>query len=261
MRASFILKSLSVVSTSKFQTHIRTPTFAFVRNSTHTSFPNEDLKQRVNQEFLKSRKRIITIPNILTVSRVATAPAISYFILNGMHGQALACFAFAAATDLLDGLIARVFAQGSELGAILDPIADKILLITCFVSLANAGLVPVWLVKGFLLRDVILLAGGAAIRYSAFMEKPTMRQFFDIRNYPTTGLDPTRLSKVNTALQCLLIILHLGGSQLIGYPMSDLHLKILQFVTCATTSGSLMQYMLRPILDSQKLKVIKNKGL
>lgn len=190
---------------------------------------------------LNPRQRIFTIPNILTMCRIASTPVIGYFIWNGMNHQALMCFAFAAATDLFDGIIARKFNQYTDLGAILDPIADKLLLMTCFISMYNVGLMPLWLIKGYVMRDLALLIGGGVIRYYGFGERPTIRKYFDFQNHPTLGFEPTYASKCNTAIQCALICYHLGfGFDPESWPLYGVHMG-----SALLASTTLAQYYFR----------------
>lgn len=216
------------------------------------AFANDKLQEKVQIEYIKSQKRIFTVPNILTLSRIATSPAIGYFIWTGAHSHALACFAFAATTDFLDGFIARRFNQSSDVGAVLDPIADKLLLTTCFVAMCCTDLMPIWLVKGFIMRDVIIVSGAAVLRYNGFDERPNFKKFFDFKNNPTLGLEPTLISKINTALQCLLVVLHLSGPSYSLLP--------LQLLTASTSVVSISQYgarMMKPNfwVRAPKLKV------
>lgn len=203
-------------------------------------------------------KKVYTLPNILTFSRIATAPAICYFISTGAHPQALACFAYAATTDLLDGWVARKYNQYSDLGALLDPLADKLLLTTCFVTMYCTGLMPYWVIKFFVFRDLCLLVGGSVIRYTSFKEKPSLKQYFDLKKYPTVGFEPTFVSKCNTALQCSLIIVHLGTNNMVGIPIYDISVIGLQCVTILTTMWTLTQYSYR-FFDSCH-KIPKTRG-
>ena len=103
--------------------------------------------------------QVFTIANQLTLLRMLLIPAFVIFTLYGEFGWALLTFVFAGITDLLDGLAARVDGQKSDLGAWLDPAADKLLLVTTFIvlTLPNIGLVnriPVWLTILIISRDV-----------------------------------------------------------------------------------------------------------
>jgi len=226
--------------------------------SSKKSFPSESLKEKINRENDRVRTKILTIPNCLTMSRLATSPAIGYFIWNGMNSHALACFAYAATTDLLDGFIARRFNQESDLGAILDPIADKVLLPTSLICMYNVGMVPLWLVKITVIKDVVLLAGGAYCRYITFDQKPTFREYFDFQSRPTIGFEVTLLSKCNTALQCLLIATQLSTHHMAGTPLYDWSIFAFQLTTFTTTLMSLASYLTD--FEMQKLTPPKSKG-
>ena len=105
---------------------------------------------------------VFTIANQLTLLRMLLIPAFVILTLYGEFGWALAVFAFAGLTDLLDGLAARTAGQKSELGAWLDPAADKLLLVTTFIvlTLPNIGLVnriPLWLTVCMISRDLTIV--------------------------------------------------------------------------------------------------------
>ncbi len=102
---------------------------------------------------------MLNIPNILTLVRILTIPAFLILLTSGRPILALAIFCAGGITDALDGAIARLTDTKTELGAILDPLADKLLLLSSFCVLALMGLVPNWLTVLVLFRDVFLLAG------------------------------------------------------------------------------------------------------
>lgn len=207
---------------------------------------NERLRQQAQEAFNKKEKGLYTIPNALTLSRIAITPAIGYFILNGMNSQALACFAFAAVTDAADGFIARRFNQYSQVGEILDPIADKLLITTSVLCLCQVGLMPIWLTKSIVSRDLALLGFGAVMRYASFTkEKPTFRQFFDFKNNPQKGFEPIFTSKLNTALICALVLHDLGATQLIGDTWYKLLGTILNYSVLTTNLLSFTFYGVR----------------
>ena len=111
---------------------------------------------------------VFTIANQLTLLRMLLIPAFVILTLYGEFGWALLVFAFAGLTDLLDGLAARAAGQKSELGAWLDPAADKLLLVTTFIvlTLPNIGLVnriPIWLTVLIISRDVCIVATVAIV--------------------------------------------------------------------------------------------------
>jgi len=117
--------------------------------------------------------RIITLPNVLTVFRMALTPVFVSLLFYQKFVWALTAFVVAGITDGLDGLLARRFKQQSELGRILDPIADKMMLVTSFVVLSMRGVfpnplpkhlpVPFWVTITVISRDIFILVGAAAI--------------------------------------------------------------------------------------------------
>lgn len=219
---------------------------ATIRRLLHTVNQRKSSIYRITPQASKREytNKVVTIPNVLTFSRLTAAPAMGYFICNGMQYQAVACFAYAAITDLFDGWLARKLKQESELGAILDPVADKVLLTTCFIALFNVSMVPYWLVKIIVFRDVALLGFGACIRYSGLNEnKKNFRNFLDFKNYPTIGFEPTYLSKWNTALQCLLVTTHLTTSQFTGDFIYDWTIYGFHVVVFSTTFFSGLGYL------------------
>jgi cardiolipin synthase len=114
---------------------------------------------------------MLSLPNLLTLARLALAPFIFWAITGGRHRLALTLFAVAAFTDTLDGVIARRFGQITPAGAYLDPIADKVLLSGVYISLAAAGSVPWLLVLIILGRDLLLLASsGIALLFTAYRQ-------------------------------------------------------------------------------------------
>lgn len=116
---------------------------------------------------------------------------VAWLLVRGDFRGTLALFAFAAATDGLDGFLAKRFNWTSELGKILDPLADKLLLVGVFVTLAAIDLTPVWLAATAVGRDVIITAG--AIVYNSLYGYPHGR--------------PTIVSKLNTLCQIVYVLL------------------------------------------------------
>jgi cardiolipin synthase (CMP-forming) len=117
--------------------------------------------------------RIITLPNLLTIFRMALIPVFVSLLFYQKFLLALAAFLVAGVTDGLDGLLARRFHQQSPLGRILDPIADKMMLVTSFVVLSMRGVfptplpphlpIPFWVTITVISRDVFIVVGAAAI--------------------------------------------------------------------------------------------------
>ncbi|WP_011581300.1 MULTISPECIES: CDP-alcohol phosphatidyltransferase family protein [Chelativorans] len=137
----------------------------------------------------------MTIPNFITLLRFLLVPAVIFALLTGEVEWAFAGFVFAAVSDGVDGFIARQFNQKSELGAYLDPMADKLLLVSVFVVLGYMGNLPLWLVVAAVSRDGLIVGG---VLLSAVMDQPV-------------AMKPLLISKANTLVQLLLAAVVLAG--------------------------------------------------
>jgi cardiolipin synthase len=122
--------------------------------------------------------------------RIALVAPILMLILNGSFGWALALFWLAGFSDGVDGYLAKRFNWHTRLGALLDPVADKLLVAGLFITLAYTGDIPVWLAATVILRDIVIVAGATAYNFLV---------------QPVQG-EPTRISKLNTALQLLFLL-------------------------------------------------------
>ncbi len=105
----------------------------------------------------------MNIPNFLSLLRIILVPVIVIFLIQESYTKALITFTVAGLTDIIDGTLARTLNQQTKLGSFLDPIADKILLSTSFVTLSVFGLIPSWLTVIVISRDFIILLGIAHI--------------------------------------------------------------------------------------------------
>ena len=130
------------------------------------------------------------IPNIISVLRILLVVPIALALFHGRLALSVMLFALAAISDAADGFLAKRFGWQSELGAVLDPIADKLLLATVFVTLSLLKLVPLWLMAAAVARDVIIVSGAAAYRW--FIGPLTAH--------------PSFISKINTLCQALFIL-------------------------------------------------------
>jgi cardiolipin synthase len=178
----------------------------------------------------RSRQLVLTLPNQLTLLRMGLVPVFIIFLVSDMHAWALATFLFASFTDALDGFIARVWRQKTTLGAYLDPVADKALLMTGIVSLAflqsAPNFLPLWAAIIFVARDVILL-----ICVSVIMLSTSYRDF-----------RPAVLGKATTFTQLFLIIYALVFNWL-GRPAP--HFEAAIWLVIGATTLSTIQYALR----------------
>ncbi|KAE8372869.1 CDP-alcohol phosphatidyltransferase-domain-containing protein [Aspergillus bertholletiae] len=151
-----------------------------------------------------SHENIYTIPNILTMTRLVAAPLVGYFLVHDYHQAALALFAYAGITDLVDGYIARRYNLQTVVGTIIDPMADKLLMTIGVACLAVNGSIPVWLAVIILGRDVGLSISAIYYRWISLPPPKTMARYWDF-SLPSAEVKPTTISKVNTALQLLLV--------------------------------------------------------
>ncbi|KAL4738654.1 CDP-alcohol phosphatidyltransferase-domain-containing protein [Aspergillus similis] len=151
-----------------------------------------------------AHENIYTIPNILTFSRLVAAPLVGYFLVHEHHAAALALFAYAGITDLVDGYIARRYNLQTVVGTIIDPMADKLLMTIGVACLAVNGSIPVWLAVIILGRDVGLAISAIYYRWISLPPPKTMARYWDF-SLPSAEVKPTGISKVNTALQLLLV--------------------------------------------------------
>ena len=100
----------------------------------------------------------MTIPNLISILRLLLVPIVIWALLDGQVGWALGLFVLAGVSDGIDGFIARHFNQRSKLGAYLDPMADKLLLVSVFVVLGYMGELPLWLVIAAVSRDALIVS-------------------------------------------------------------------------------------------------------
>lgn len=166
----------------------------------------------------------INIPNALTLLRVLLTPLFAILLIKRFFNHALLVFAIAALTDGVDGLIARLFRQKTTLGAFLDPAADKLLLVTAFLTLAIHALIPSWLAVIVISRDIVILFGVALVTMTGRILEP----------------NPSMLSKITTVAQVACVI-----SVLLGYNLSRLDgvKETLFWLTAGMTVISGLQYI------------------
>ncbi|MCW2912648.1 MAG: CDP-alcohol phosphatidyltransferase [Actinomycetia bacterium] len=115
----------------------------------------EEVSTTVNTE-TEPRDRVWTIPNALSFARLLGVPLFLWLILINQDWWALGVLVFAGMTDWLDGKLARMLDQTSKLGAVLDPLADRLYIFATLVGLTIRGVVPVWLAALLVLREVLL---------------------------------------------------------------------------------------------------------
>jgi cardiolipin synthase (CMP-forming) len=147
---------------------------------------------------------VVNIPNTLTLFRIVLVPLLVWLIIDHQMFTAFLLFMAAGLSDAADGYLAKRFNWHTELGAYLDPIADKALLVTIYVTLGLAGHLPVWLVIAVVSRDILIVG---AVMLAWMMGRPVV-------------VKPLLVSKVNTFAQILLagvVLAELGLGLGLGY--------------------------------------------
>ena len=165
------------------------------------------------------------IPNLITVLRVVAAPLLILLLKYGNYELALLLFLIAGISDGLDGYIAKKFNVQSQFGAMLDPVADKILLVSCFVMLTLLGHLPFWLLVIVSFRDVLIVGGYLVL----VMLKVTVQ------------MAPSIVSKLNTVCQICLVGLVLA--ELAGWVALGSVVDLLVVVVAVTTLISGIHYV------------------
>lgn len=167
------------------------------------------------------------IPNAISLMRVALIGPILYLIVAQEYEWALLLFAIAGFSDGLDGYLAVRFDWQSRLGALLDPVADKLLVAGLFITLAAVGLIPLWLTAVVIVRDLVIIGGAIA---------------FQLIVKPVQG-EPTRISKLNTSLQLLLLLFVLSRAAY-GWP-DEITIVVLGAATLVTVVISGIDYVVQ----------------
>jgi cardiolipin synthase (CMP-forming) len=163
----------------------------------------------------------MTFPNLITLFRILLTPVLVWMLLDDRFPAALAVFFLAGATDGLDGLVARVFHQKSKLGAYLDPLADKFLLVSSFVVLALLGRLPPGLAVIVVVRDCFIVLGLAALLY----------------RHVRVEIKPVALSKATTAFELLTVLAVLGADFLTLPGWGYLCLFAVTAIFCVLSGG------------------------
>lgn len=166
--------------------------------------------------------RLRDLPNIISFLRLLAVMPIVYLLLAQEYGWALLLFAAAGLSDGLDGFLAKHYGWQSHLGGILDPLADKVLLVACFLVLGAVSLIPVWLVVAVVFRDLLIVGG--VVLYNYRVEE--------------VEAAPTLVSKLNTVLQILLLVLVIADAGPLSLPRWSLETLIWACLTTVVISGT-----------------------
>lgn len=169
--------------------------------------------------------RLKDIPNIISGLRLIAVIPVVWLLLEHRFGWALALFAVAGLSDGVDGYLAKHYGWQSQLGGLLDPLADKILLVSCFLVLGSMGLIPIWLVLATVFRDLVIV-GGALLYHFRVAEVQAA---------------PTLASKLNTLLQLVLVVLVILDAGVQPLPRPLIEALIWSSLTTVVVSG--VQYV------------------
>lgn len=167
----------------------------------------------------------MTLPNLITIGRLFLVPLVIVMILNGRWLGAFVVFVVAGVSDAVDGFLAKRCGMASELGAYLDPIADKALIVSIYITLAMVGAVPSWLVVLVVSRDIMIVS---AVILSWLMGKPLT-------------ISPFIVSKLNTGAQVIFAALLLG-SRAFGVDLGQAA-EVGQLFVALLTVGSMIAYL------------------
>jgi cardiolipin synthase (CMP-forming) len=167
----------------------------------------------------------LNLPNLITLGRLMLVPPSIWLILEAHYGAAFGVFVAAGVSDGLDGFIAKHFNRRTRLGALLDPIADKSLLVSVYVTLGWVGALPKWIVILVVFRDIMIVGGFLLIHTTAAPKR----------------FDPLYISKLNTLAQIALVVFVLAQH---GFGAGALRLEnSLTIAVAATTVFSGMSYL------------------
>jgi len=144
---------------------------------------------------MNKQRPTLTIPNLITIGRIMLVPAVVWAIAAGEPKVAFALFLAAGLSDAIDGFLAKRFGMSTDFGALLDPLADKALIISIFVGLGVIGAVPLWLVVLVVSRDILIIG---AVMLALLLGKPVK-------------IRPLLVSKLNTVAQIVFACLVLGS--------------------------------------------------
>jgi cardiolipin synthase len=171
----------------------------------------------------------LTIPNFITIARLLAVPLVIWLMIADRFVEATIVFVLAGISDAADGFIAKRFHASSELGAYLDPVADKALLVSVFVTLGFKGVLPAWLIVLVVSRDLFII-GGMLLAY--MLSNPM-------------AVKPLWISKTNTAAQILLVALVLGERSGVPIPQALLTVNVLgvAILTIASAAAYLVEWV------------------
>jgi len=184
--------------------------------------------------------KLSQLPNAISIVRMFLVVPVVWSLLQLEFGVALVWIAVAGFSDGLDGFLAKHYGWQSRLGSILDPLADKLLLVCSFITLTWLGLVPLWLLFAVLVRDLLIVTGGVVFHY-------TLGRF---------EMEPSRVSKLNTVMQIvfvLAVVFYHGD-----FALTPWIIDALAYIVLATTVLSGLDYIL--VWGKRAYKIMQKKN-
>jgi len=166
------------------------------------------------------------LPNAITIARIFAMIPLVWFMLEKNYEYALYIALAAGFSDLLDGFLARRFGWEGRLGRILDPIADKFMMLCCYLLFAVQDLIPNWLLIVVLVRDISIITGGVFYHYAILKVDQE---------------SPSLLSKLNTVLQILLIVVILSHYSI--YQFNEAFIDVMVYLVTFFTVASGLHYV------------------
>jgi len=182
----------------------------------------------INYDKIESIKlNLSNLPNLISILRMVLVVPVVILMLEGDFEWALALFIIAGLSDAIDGFLAKRFNWISSLGEILDPLADKLLMVSCYLVLGWLGHLPILLALVVIIRDIIIVLGAIAYHY----------------NIQTINITPTFISKINTTAQILLICIVLFS--LVVFELPQRGLNVIFILVFLTTMVSGIDYIVK----------------
>lgn len=225
----------------------------------------QDAKSKLPKLRTTPHENIYTLPNFLTFTRLVSAPVIGYLVVNQQLPYAAALFVYSCVTDFVDGFVARRWHLQTVVGSVIDPMADKMLLMTLTSCLAASGDIPLYMAVLILGRDALLGISAVYYRYISLPPPKTFARYWDF-SIPSAEVHPTTISKYNTLFQ----MLYLGSSLILPVVSTALDanqhanwieylataLKGLEYTVATTTVLSGLSY----VFSKNAVKILKPKN-
>ena len=180
------------------------------------------------------------LPNAITIGRILAMIPLVWFMLEKQYEYAFYIAIAAGFSDMLDGFLAKTFGWEGWLGGVLDPLADKFMMLCCFLVFAVQGIIPNWVLILVLARDIIIITGAT---------------FYHFAIIKVDKAKPSLLSKFNTAIQILLIVVLLSHYSV--YQFNQMFIDTLIYLVTFFTVSSGLHYIYywgrKAVVESDKI--------